>query len=197
MDHQKMINLLDNTPNQPSKFKTENWVEIDDESNRIYNIGSQIKFKTSMLRSILCDYSDAYILVKGTVTVRNTGTAVAPNNRNKKVIFKNFAPFSDCISEINIKEIDHAKDIATVVVMCNLIKYSGNYSKTSGSLWQYYRDEPFVNNVVIIDVPDDSDSASFKYKQKTTGQTGNDRTKDVQMVVPLNYLSNFWRNLEL
>ena len=94
MEHQKIINLFDNTPNQPSKFKTKNWVEINDESNGVYNTGCRIKFKNSILRSSLYDYSDAQILVKGTITVPNTGTAATPNNRNKKVIFKNRAPFT-------------------------------------------------------------------------------------------------------
>ena len=132
MKYQKIINLLDNTPNQPSKFKTKNWVEINDESHGVYNIGSQIKFKTSMLRSSLCEYSDAYILVKGTITVPNARTAATPNNRNKKVIIKNCAPLTDCISEINNKDID------VVMPMYNLIEYSENYSKISGCLWQYY-----------------------------------------------------------
>ena len=80
----------------------------------------------------------------------------------------------------------------------NLTEYSDNYSKTSGSLWQYYRDEPFINNNgVIIDVPDDPDSASFKSKQKITVQTGNDGTKDIQIMVPLKYLITFWRTLEM
>ena len=120
----------------------------------------------SMLRSSLCDCSDAYILAKGTITVPNTGTAAAANNRNKKVTFKNCASFTNCISEINSK-IDHAKDIEIVMPMYNLIEYSDNYSKTFGTLWQYYRDEPFINNNgILIDVPDDPDRASFKYKQK-------------------------------
>ena len=156
--------MLDNTPNQPTKFRTKKWVGVNDVSYGAYNFGSQIKFKTSMLRSSLRDYSDAYILIKGTITVENTGTATALNNRNRKVIFKNCAPFTDCI---NNTEIDHAKDINVVMRMYNLIEYSDNYLKTSGSLWEYYRDEPFINdNGVIIDVSDDPDSASFKYKQK-------------------------------
>ena len=80
----------------------------------------------------------------------------------------------------------------------NLIEYSDNYSQTSGSLWPYYKDEPFINDTgVIIDVSDDPDNVSFKYKQKTTGQTGNDGTKNVQIMVPLKYFSNFWRTLEM
>ena len=163
MEYHKIIYLLDNTPNQPSKFKTKNQVEISDGSYEAYSTGSQIKFKTSMTRSILCDYSGAYILVIGTITGTNTGTAAAPSNRNKKVIFKNCAPFTNCISEINNKRIDHAKDIDVVMPMYNLTEYNDNYAKTSGSLWQYYRDEPFINdNGVIINVPNDPDCASFK-----------------------------------
>ena len=100
MEYQKIINLLDNASNQPSKFRTNNWVEINDESRRVYNVKSQIKFKSNMLNSSLCDCSDAYILVKGTLTVSNTGTTAAPNNKNKKVIFKNCAPFTNYITEI-------------------------------------------------------------------------------------------------
>ena len=180
MEYQKIINLLDNTPNLPTKFMKKSWIEINDESHGVYNIASQIKFKTSMVRSSLCDYSDAYILVKGTITVPNTGTAAAPNNRNKKVIFKNGAPFTGCISEINNKEIDHAKDIDVVILMYNLIEYSDSYLETSGRLWQYYSDEPIISNDgVTTDVRDDHDSASFKSKQKITGQTGTDGAKDV------------------
>ena len=84
-----------------------------------------------MLRSNLCHYSDVYILVEGTIRVEKT----APNNRNKKVIFKNYTPFTECMNEINNKEIDRAKVINVVMPMCNLIEFSGNYLKTSGSLW--------------------------------------------------------------
>ena len=88
-----------------------------------------------MLRSSLCDYSDAYILVKGNITVNNTAAdGAAANNTNKKVIFKNCAPFTDCISKINNTQVDNAKDIDIVMPMYNLIEYSNNYSKTSGSL---------------------------------------------------------------
>ena len=148
-----------------------------------------------MLRLDLCDYSDAYVLVRGTITVPNTGIAAALNNPNKKRIFKNSAAFTDCISEINTKETDHDKDIHVVIPLYNLIEYSHNYSKISGSLCQYYTDEGFIcNNGVIVNVPDDLDSASFKYKQEITQ---NDRTKDVQIMIPLKYLSSFWRTFEM
>ena len=90
-----------------------------------------------MLRSSLCDYSDAYILVKGNITVNNTAAdGAAANNTNKKVIFKNCAPFTNCISRINNTEIDNAQYIDIVIPMNNLIEYSDNYSKITGSLWQ-------------------------------------------------------------
>ena len=198
MKYQKIINLLENTANQPSTFRTKKWVKINDDTRGKYNTNSQIKFKTSMLRSILCDYSDVYVLVKGTMTAEITGISAALNNRNKKIIFKNCSLFTGCINEINTKEIDHAKNIDVVMPMYNLIEYSDNYSKTPGSSWQYYGGEPFIdNNGNIIDVRDDPDSTSFKYKQKITGETGNDGTKDVQIMVPLKYLSNFWRTLEM
>ena len=135
MGYQKIANLLDNTSNQPSKFKTKNWVEINDGVRGVYSPNKQIRFKTSMLRSSLCDYSDTYILVKGNITVNNT--AAAANNTNKKVIFKNCAPFTNCISKINNTQIDNAEYIDIVMPMYNLIEYSDDYLKTSGSLWQY------------------------------------------------------------
>ena len=131
--------MLDNTQNQPSKFRTKNWVEINDESRGTYSTNCQTKFKTSMLRSSLCDYSDAYIAVKGTITVPNIGTVATQNNRNKEVIFKNCTPFTDWMSEINNTQIDNAKDIDVVMNIYNLIEYSENYSKASRSLWLYYR----------------------------------------------------------
>ena len=88
MEYQKIANLIDDALNQPSKFRKRNWVEINDESRGTYNVNSQIKFKTTMLKSSLCDYSDAYILVKGTISVTDTATGDAINNNNRKVIFK-------------------------------------------------------------------------------------------------------------
>ena len=130
MEYQKIVNLLNDGSSKPSKFETRNWVEIDDEARGTYSPTKQIKFKTSMLRSSLCDYSDAYILVKGNITVNNTAAdGAAANNTNKKVIFKNCAPFTNCISKINNTDIDNAKYIDIVMPMYNLIEYSDNYSK--------------------------------------------------------------------
>ena len=140
MEHQKIINLLDdNKSNQPSKFRTKNWVDINDESRGTYNVNSQIKFKTAMLKSSLCNYSDAYILVKGTITIEGAGADAAvrqADERDKGVIFKNCAPFTNCISKINNTQVDNARDINIVMPMYNLIEYSDNFAKTSGSLWQ-------------------------------------------------------------
>ena len=199
MEYQKKSNLIDDTSNQPSKFRTRNWVEINDESRGAYNVNSQIKFKTTMLKSTLCDYSDAYILVKGTISVNNTAAAGAgANNINRKVIFKNCAPFTNCISEINNTQIGNAKDIDIVRPMYNLIEYSDNYAKTTGSLWQYCKDIPALNandEIVVFMVNNLTDS--FNFKAKITGETGDDGTKDVEIMVPLKYLSNFWRTLEI
>ena len=167
--------MIDYASNQPSKFRTKDWVEINDESRGTYNANSQIKFKTTMLKSNVRYYSDAYILVKGKITITGAGVDAAArqaDERDKGVAFKNCAPFTNCISKINNTQIDNAKDIDIVMPVYNLIEYSDNYLKISGSLWQYYRDEPNDNLV---------DSESYKSR----------------IMVPLKYVSNFWRTLEL
>ena len=99
MEYQKITNLLDDSPNKTSKFRTKNSVEINDESRGTYNDGKQLKFKTTILKSSLCDYSDAYILVKGKITITGTGNDAAArqtDERDKGVAFKNCAPFTFC-----------------------------------------------------------------------------------------------------
>ena len=192
--------MLDNTSNQPSKFRTKNWVEINYASRGIYNTNSQIKFKNTMLKSILYDYSDTYILVQGNITVNNTAAdGAAANNTTENVIFKNYAPFTNCIREINNTQIDNAKNIYIVMPMYNLIEYSDNYSTTSGSLWQYCEHIPALNdNGKIVESNGASTTDSFDFKAKITGQTrSNGRTDGVGIIVPLKYLSNFWRILEI
>ena len=147
-----------------------------------------------MLKLGLCDYNDAYILAKGTITVSNTvAVAEAANNANEKVIFKTYAPFTDCISEINNTHIE------VVISMYNLIEYSDNYLKRSERLWQYYnRDKPTVNNNgVIVDFREFNVTDSFISEVKVTSRTGGNCTKNVEIMVPLKYLSNFWRTLEI
>ena len=127
--------MIDDASNQPSKFRTKNWVEINDESRGTYNVNSKIKFKTTMLKFSLCDYSDAYILVKGTITINGAGADAAArqaDERDKGVAFKNFTLFTNCISEIKNTQVDNAKDIDIVMPMYNLIEYSDNYAKTTG-----------------------------------------------------------------
>ena len=145
-----------------------------------------------MLRSSLRDYADAYIFVKGTITITGEGAddaAKQADERGKDVTFKNCAPFIKCISRINNTDITNAQDIDIVMPMYNLIEYTDNYSKTSGSLRQYYKDDPNDNI---------ANSESFKFQVKITGTTpNNDNTKDVEIIVPLKYLSNFWRTLEM
>ena len=136
-----------------------------------------------MLRSSLCDYSDAYILVKGNITVNNTAAdGDNANDTNKKVILKNCAPFTNCISKINNTQIDNAEYIAIVMLMYNLIEYSDNYSRTSGSLWQYCKEIPAVDDNGNI-VANNTDS--FNFKNKLTGQTNNDGIVNVELMVPL------------
>ena len=171
MEYQKIANLIDDASNQPSKFRTKNWVEINDESRGTYNVNSQIKFETTTLKSSLSDCSDAYIFVKGKITITGEGDDAAAretDERDKGVTFKNCVPFTNCISGINNTQVDNAKDIDIVMPMYNLIEYSDNYAKTSGSLWQYYRDEPNDNL---------ADSESFKSKIKMTRKTPNNNNE--------------------
>ena len=180
MEYQKIANLIDsNTPDQPSRFRTKNWVKINDESRSTYHSNAQIKFKTTMLKSSLCDYSDAYILVKGTVIVDNTAAADADaNNTNKKVIFKNCSVFTKCVTELNNVQLDNARNIDIIASMYNLVEHSSGYERTSRSLWQYYKDIPAVdNNNIIVDFTENNLTDSFNFKVKMTGETGDDGTK--------------------
>ena len=180
----------------------------NDPSEGNYDVNKEIRIKTSMLRSDLCDFSDAYIVVEGDITLEGDNDA---NKRNKNLAFKNNAPFINCISKINGVKIDNAEDLDVVMPMYNLLEYSKNYRKTTGSLWNYYRDEP--SN------PLSSDSESFKYKTSIIGNTYNvdkkitdddgdevDNPKydaneagkyEAGVVIPLKHLSKFWKSLNI
>ena len=192
MEYKKILNLLDNAQNEPSKFRTRNWAEINDASRETYNASDQIKSKTSMIRSNLCDYSDSYRLLSGTITITEEeadDTAKQLNERNKGVEFKDCARFTVCISNINNTQIKNAKDIVNVMSIHNLLEYSDNYLKTSRRLWQYYRNDPNDNI---------TQSELFKSNIKITGKASADgNTKHVEIVVSLKQLSNFWRTLEM
>ena len=149
-----------------------------------------------MLRSDLCNFSNAYIAVKGIIAVTNPDDV----KRNKSVAFKNNAPFINCISKINGVQIDNAGSLDVVMSMYNLLEYSKNYKKTTGSLWNYYRNEPSD--------PLSSNSESFKYKTSITGnsynlvdgEAGYDATKvgknETEIVVLLKYLSIYLENFK-
>ena len=185
METRKIVNLLNNTEDEYSKFATKKWYVIDSESKGNYSHENPIKFLTSSLESSLCDYSDAYILVTGNITA-------TPNNAATQVVFKNCAPFEKCRTEINETFIDGADLINITIAMYNLIEYSVNYS--SGSLWHFGRDE-IINNA---DVTNDDNAPLFKHKASLIDNTENNGTKNgVKIAVPLRYLSNFWGSLEM
>ena len=176
MEYNKINNLLlseDNENEKLSKFVNREYVRVNSLSNT-YNKNKSIRFKTPMLRSNLCDYSDAYILVKGIITVTAPAVNNNVNKRNRPVILKNNAPFVSCITRINGELIEDADNLDIVMSMYNLLEYSKNYRKTIGSLYNYYRDE-------LSDDADDNNfdnikvvnSNTFKYKNKTIGNTYN------------------------
>ena len=216
MGYDKINNLLlseDNESEKLSKFVTREYVRVNSLSNT-YNKNKSIRFKTPMLRSNLCDYSDAYILVKGTITVTALGVNNNANNirnkRNRPIILKNNAPFVSCITRINGELIEDADDLDIVMPMYILSEYSKYYRTTIRSLYNYYRDE-------LSDDADDNNfdnikvvnSNTFKYKNKITSNTCNvdagaqgynvnkNGTQDVELAIPLKYLGNFWRALNI
>ena len=154
METQKIINLLNDSSNEESKFATKKWYVIDSQTTKgKYKQGDTIKFETETITSSLCDYSDAFILVTGNITV------AAGNNTH--AVFKNYAPFSTSKTVIHDVFVDRAEHIYIAMPMYNLIEYSDNYSDTSESLWQFKRYEVPPNNAhLTID-----NSESFKYKQ--------------------------------
>ena len=162
MEFQKIVNFLDNTSDNKElpNFVTKKWIEVFDQSEGNYNVNKEIRIKTPMLRLDLCGFSDAFIVVKRDITLEGDNDA---NKRNKNLAFKNNTPFINCISKINGGKIDNAEDLDVAMPMYNLLEYSKSYRKTTGSLWNYYRDEP--SN------PLSSDSEYFKYKTNIVGKT--------------------------
>ena len=214
MEYDKINNLLlseDNESEQLSKFVTRQYVKVNSLSNT-YSENKSIRFKTPMLRSNLCDYSDAYILVKDTITVNGivNGAENEIFRRNRPLILKNNAPFVSCMTKINNEFIEDVYDLDIVMPMYNLLEYSKNYRKTIGSLYNYYRDElsddnnpnNFPNTNVVT-------SNTFKYKNKINGNTYNVAAgaegydanrigkKQIELAIPSKYLGNFWRALNI
>ena len=143
METQKIVNLLNDTNNEFSKFAARKWYVIIDKNNTEYREGneydSSIKFQTKVIKSNLCNYSDAYILVTGDITAEN-------GDANTKIAFKNCAPLRRCVTHINDEHIDTAESLDIIMNMYNLIEYSDNYSDISRSLWQIKSDEQNMNN---------------------------------------------------
>ena len=220
MEFQKIVNFLGTTSDNKdlATFVTEKWIDVYDQSEGNYNVNKEIRIKTSMLRSDLCDFSDAYIVVKENITVtKKTFTADgidAPNNTtanvtatntannnafgDKKLVFKNNAPFTNCISKINDVKTDNAEDLDAVMPMYNLLEYSKNYKKTTGSLLNYHKDEPSSTIDAKNITHSILNSESLDFYIIENGVTHNNLTKNnVKVVVPLKHLSNFWRHLNI
>ena len=153
MKHQKILNLL-NEANY-SKFVTRKWSIVDGNSKADYDAANEITYNTEVLKSNLCDYNDAYILLRGNITI--IGHQVT------QVAFKNCALFTKCVTEITGTTIDDAEDLDLVMLMYNLLEYSSNYSETTGSLWFYSKGEATHFN---IDIVNDNHFKSFMYMPK-------------------------------
>ena len=203
MENQKIINLLDKIDTDSKHFATKKWYVINDENSTNYGVNKDtgadapdtIKYDTRVLKPNLCDYAEAYILVDGTIRVANALNAT-------KLALKNCAPFIKCNLEINDEHVDTAENLDIVMPMYNLIEYSDTYQDSSATLYQYKRDESAEANA-IDDLTADN-SSSFKYKIKllgnvteVDGDAGGVRRLNVKVVVPLKYLSNFFRSLEM
>ena len=199
MENQKIINLLDKIDTDSKHFATKKWYIINDENNTNYGVNKDtgadnpdtIKYDTRVLKPNLCDYAEAYILVDGTIRA-----AVA--DTNSRLALNNCAPFTKCNLEINDEHVDTAENLDITMPMYNLIEYSDNYQDSSATLYQYKRDEPPEDDAVADLTADNSDS--FKYKISLLGNpvaANNIARINVKVVVPLKYLSNFFRSLEM
>ena len=199
MENQKIINLLDKIDTDSKHFATKKWYIINDENNTNYGINKNtgannpdtIKYDTRVLKPNLYDYAEAYILVDG--TIRGTG-----GNNNTRLALKNCAPFTKCNLEINDEHVDTAENLDIVMPMYNLIEYSDNYQDSSATLYQYKRDDPpEANNIGDLTA---KNSSTFKYKISLLvdrNVVGGIVRLNVKVIVPLKYLSNFFRSLEM
>ena len=196
IEYQNITNLLDTTLDEIPRFITKKWVVVHDQSDNAedrFQPNKQIRFKTSMLQSDLCDFSDAYIVVKGDITLTKTNGRGIIDIRNRFLAFKNNAPFTNCISKINNVLIDNVEDLDIVMPMYNLLEYRKNYRKTTGSFWNYYRDEsnnPPLNDddppAINYNADPITNSESFKYKSSITGKTSNANQKNDENTEPEN-----------
>ena len=199
MENQKIISLLDKIDTDSKHFAANKWYIINDENNTNYGVNKDtgannpdtIKYDTRVLKPNLCDYAEAYILIDGTI---RAGAA----NANTRLAVKNCVPFTKCNLEINDEHIDTVENLDIVMPMYNLIEYSDNYQDSSATLYQYKRDEPPKANA-INDLTTNNLS-SFKYKISLLGNPdvdGGIAKTSVKVVLPLKYLSNFFRSLKM
>ena len=199
MENQKIINLLDKIDTDSKHFATKKRYVINDENNTNYGVNKDtgadnpdtIKYDTRVLKPNLCDYAEAYILIDGTIRA-------AAANANTRLALKNCAPFTKCNLEINDEYVDTGENLDITMPMYNLMEYSDNYQDSSATLYQYKQDGPPEANA-IADLTADN-SSSFKYKVSLLGNPvldGNITKRSVKVVVPLKYLSNFFRSLEM
>ena len=199
MENQKIINLLNKDDTDSKHFATKEWYIINDENNTNYGVNTDIgennpdtiKYDTRVLKPNLCDYAEAYILVDGTIRA-------AAANANTRLALKNCAPFTKCNLEINDENVDTTENLDIVMPMYNLIEYSDNYQDSSATLYQYKRDEPPEGDPIPNLAVDNS--SSFKYKVELLGDpvvVNNIARRNVKVVAPLKYLTNFFRSLEM
>ena len=192
MENQKIINLLDKDDSNSKHFATKKWYTINGESNTNYGVNKDtgadnpdtIKYDTRVLKPNLCDYAEVYILVDGTIRAANANT---------RLDIKNCAPFTKCNLEINDEHVDTTEYLDIVMPMYKLIEYSDNYQDSSATLYQYKRDEPPEANAVADLTA--NNSSSFKYKINLLGDpvhVGGVARRNLEVVVPLKYLSNFF-----
>ena len=199
MENQKIINLLNKDDIYSKHFATKKWYIINDENNANFGVNKDtgennpdtIKYDTRVLKPNLCDYAEAYILDDGTIRA-------AAANANTRLALKICASFTKCNLEINDEHVDTAGNLDIVMPMYNLIEYSDNYQDPSATVYQYKRDEPPEGDPIPNLAVDNS--SSFKYKVKLLGDpvvANNIARRNVKVVAPLKYLSNFFRSLEM
>ena len=199
MEYQKLINILGDVSDKVMpRFITEKWIEIYDESGGTFNVNKEVRFKTPQLISDLCDWNCAYLVVK----VKISTTDPDDNAYDRKLALKNNAPFFSFILKINGNLVENAEDLGIVMPLYCLLCYSNNYRKTTGSLCNYYRDEPNSGhnnnnrNRIHYSI---KDSESFDYKTGITGKLpdNEDDLENIEIVMPLEHLSRFMRQWDI
>ena len=208
-EFQEIVNFLDTTSDDKdlTRSVTEKWIQVYNQSEGHYNVNKEIRIKTSLLRSDLCNFNDVYIVVKGTITVSRPNSA----KQKKALASRNNAPLINYISKIIGVKIDNAEDLDVLMSMYNLLEYSKNYRKTTGSLWNYYRDEPSDHlscNSESLKYKTSIQGNTYNVDEKITDDDGNevdnpkyDANKvgkiETEVAIPLKHLSNFWRSLNI